>query len=147
MSIRLIALASLALLVSTPGYACEVSMTPMTFGIYIPSDTQAMPATATIDIMCQVGVKYKLRASESLGMKGFEPRYLQHIESKSRVAYNIFLDPVGQDVWGDGRPGTKVIRGKGTGSGTSYFVYGVVFPNQRVNAGAYSDSINIIVEW
>ena len=140
-------LAVAALVMATPGYACQISVTPMTFGDYLPSDPQAMQGSASLDITCPVGVPYQVSASEGFAMQGFAPRYLQHSTSTDTVAYNLFLDPMGQEVWGDGTPGTKVITGTGMTSGTSYSIYGAVFPNQQAGAGSYSDAINILVEW
>jgi spore coat protein U-like protein len=76
---------------------------------------------------------------------GFGTRLLASAQRSDRIRYNLYLDPMGIRIWGDGAANTFVQQ---VPSGTTNLqIYAVVPGGQRVGVGSYSDMITVIVDW
>lgn len=144
---RVACLIGCGMLMASYGQACELTVSQMIFGDYIPADTQPLRATASIEVICPRGVRYRVRALEGKSAKDFLPRRLTHSAGNDTLSYNLYVDPLGREIWGDGTRGTGMLTGSGDGLGQTHFVHGIIFPKQRAPSGHYSDVVQIIVEW
>ncbi|MEE8574038.1 MAG: spore coat U domain-containing protein [Thermodesulfobacteriota bacterium] len=129
--------------------ACTVTTTAMNFPSYnlfslIPTDS-----TGTVTIECTENVQSDVSMGASSTSGGFSPRQMSHVSGVYQLNYNLYTDATYTSIWGDGAGGgiileTKVKKNKPP---TTVTVYGRIPAGQTGIAGAYSDSVTILVEW
>ena len=85
---------------------CIASATPIAFGTYQPLHPADAVSVSTITYSC-TAVKGRVRVSLSRGESGAFLRRVMHLGNK-RLEYNLYLDPTGVSIWGDGSGGSQV---------------------------------------
>jgi spore coat protein U-like protein len=130
--------------------SCVASAPGFSFGLY---DTlSGLPATAaiTVSVTCNLTppptVTLSISASAVSG--GFFPRRMRQDGGADLLAYNLFADPGGISVLGDGSAGTamlseRVMRNKPW----TATIYGRIPPAQDVAAGSYSDTLTLTINF
>ena len=139
----------LSLLVSRPAAAamnCSISLSPFSFGNYLPGDATPLDVTGQIGVRCS-GSAGTFVAQISPGANGtFAQRKM--FSGTFQLGYNFYLNPSRTVVWGDGTCGSQTSGGAKTGSGLQNFtlpVYGRVFPLQSAGAGTYRDNVLVTI--
>ena len=140
---------SLSLLVAGPVAAamnCSITLSPFSFGNYVPGDATPLDVTGQIGVRC-TGSAGTFVAQISPGGSGtFAQR--QMLSGPFRLAYNFYLNPSRTVVWGDGTGGTQTSGGTKAGPGQQIFtlpIYGRVSQGQSVGAGTYSDNVFVTI--
>jgi spore coat protein U-like protein len=68
--------------------------------------------------------------------------------STSQLFYNLFLDPVGAQIWGDGTGGSQFLTTRSTAGSTTVQVFGRIFAQQGApRIGSYTDSISVSINF
>lgn len=117
------------------------------FGVYTALGGN-LDGTGTIELSCTPGplllpVSYSI--SIGPGASGsFNPR--KFLAGAYALGYNLYLDPLRLQVWGDGSPGTGKHGGACSGTCPTT-VYGRVFGNQSVPAAPYRDEVLITLDF
>jgi spore coat protein U-like protein len=139
----------LSLLLARPAAAamnCSISLSPFSFGTYLPVDATPLDVTGEIDVRC-TGSAGTFVAQISAGASGtFVQR--QMLSGSSLLGYNFYLNPSRTIVWGDGTGGSQTTGGSKPGTGQQNFalpVYGRVFPQQSVAVGSYRDDVLVTI--
>jgi spore coat protein U-like protein len=125
---------------------CTISLSPFSFGNYLPGDTVPLDVTGEIDVRC-TGSAGTFVAQISPGGSGtFAQR--QMISGSFLLGYNFYLNPSRTVVWGDGTGGSQTTSVAKPATGQQNFalpIYGRVFPQQSVGAGSYSDNVLVTI--
>jgi spore coat protein U-like protein len=124
---------------------CVVSATPIAFGTYRALHPSDAVSVATITYTCS-GVRGRVRIGLSRGDSGsFGIRVHQ---GDKILEYNLFMDPTGTIVWGDGTGGSQVYTTdrRANGSSINLIVYGRIQAGQPAATGLYRDNILVIVD-
>lgn len=121
---------------------CIVLTGSLNFGNY--HHTQDTLTSATIDVNCSAGIRYRVELSAGNG--SYSARQMQG-SNGGRLYYNLYTRADYAQVWGDGNAGTGIMGGVGTGTNNLMNVYGLVPAGQQSPAGSYSDNIVIIVNF
>jgi spore coat protein U-like protein len=142
-------LSCLALLLSRPAAAamnCSISLSPFSFGTYVPGDAAPLDVTGQIGVRC-TGSAGTFVAKISPGGSGtFAQR--QMLSGSFLLGYNFYLNPSRTVVWGDGTGGSQTTTVSKPGSGQQNFtlpVYGRVYSQQAVGAGSYRDDVLVTI--
>ncbi len=148
-----LAIAASILTVAKGGAECEsfsVSVTPVAFGRYDPTDHQPTTTTGRIDVVCtgESGQDSSLEISLSSGLAATASgRSL--VRGIDHLTYNLYRDAGLSLVWGDGSstgpPLRAHVRPGFAQQFSEYIVYGVIFPGQLVPSGQYQDVIRVTV--
>jgi spore coat protein U-like protein len=143
----------IALAWTQPGLAqsCTVTSaaasTLVDFGIYTALGGP-LDGVGTIDLSCTPGalllpVSYSI--SIGAGASGsFNPR--KFLAGAYALDYNLYLDILRLQIWGDGSAGTGKHGGACSGA-CPVTVYGRIFGNQSPPAAAYSDEVLITLDF
>lgn len=157
-SIRFLApvIASAALLCGNvfAAASCSLLATPVSFGTYRFTDPLPASGTGNIQVTCQdpagpATISYAV--SFSAGYSGnYAARQLAG--ASALLSYNLYADAAHSLVWGDGvQSGSATVSDSYTATplaqSRDYTVYGTLFANQPVAAGAYSDVITVTVSY
>ena len=129
--------AALLALPSLGRAACTISTAGLAFGTYDPLSTTPRDATGSVSYNCQnVGW-----ASAYLS-RGSSPTLFNRTmtQGANALSYNVYLDTGHTQVWGDASGSYYVLVPNGKGS---IPVYGRIFAQQDVSAGAYSDVLTV----
>jgi spore coat protein U-like protein len=144
------ALLAAAILMGAPTHCwasgCMASATPIAFGAYQPLHPADAVSVSTITYSC-TGVKGRVRISLSRGESGTFARRVMHLGNK-RLEYNLYLDPTGVSIWGDGSGGSQVyITSDPTnGAPVNLTVYGRIEARQGAPAGMYRDNVFVVID-
>ena len=133
-----------SLVLSQEALSCQTTATGVTFGQYDAITNQPTTGMGIIRLNCPSPAVVRLSAGmHSQG--GFATRMLASADRPDHVRYNLYLDPMGIRIWGDGAANTFVQQ---VPSGNSDLqIYAVVPGGQRAGAGSYHDMITVIVDW
>jgi spore coat protein U-like protein len=139
----------LSLLVARPAAAamnCSISLSPFSFGTYMPADALPLDVTGQIGVRC-TGSAGTFVAQISPGGSGtFAQR--QMLSGPFQLGYNFYLNVSRTVVWGDGTGGSQTTSVVKSGTGQQNFtlpIYGRVFSGQSVGAGSYSDNVLVTI--
>ena len=146
-------LASLCGIGNAQAQACTASSLPVAFGIYDPKSALPSETTGTITVVCQASVallvaytvKLNGGSSGSIGARKMNT-------SGSQLSYQIYMDAARTIVWGDGTSSSSYNVGGYLLSvlvpvTTNYTAYGRITALQNVYAGAYTDTLTILVTY
>lgn len=122
-----------------------VSGNILSFGNYDPLSDTAVDDMATISYRCGKLVKSKVQISLSTGGAGMYDRYMRGGSGKLR--YNLYLDSLRTQIWGDGTSGTEVFTGSASTGATAVPVFGRVFGSQDVSAAIYIDTVIVTLDF
>lgn len=125
---------------------CIASATPIAFGTYQPLHPADAVSVSTITYSC-TGVKGRVRVSLSRGESGAFLRRVMHLGNK-RLEYNLYLDPTGVSIWGDGSGGSQVYitSNPPNGASVNLTVYGRIQARQGAPAGMYRDNVFVVID-
>lgn len=132
---------------------CNASATTVAFGNYDPKASLPNDITGSVSVVCQatisllVAYTVKLSAGSSGNINA-----RKMITSGSQLSYQIYTDPTHTSVWGDGSGGTVFNSGGYLLAvlvpvTTNYIAYGRITALQNVYAGAYTDTLTILVTY
>jgi len=146
---RALLMLCVSLLVSRPAAAamnCSISLSPFSFGSYVPGDATPLDVTGQIGVRC-TGSAGTFVATISPGNSAtFAQR--QMLFGAFQLGYNFYLNASHTVVWGDGTGGSQTGGGVKPSSGQQNFtlpVYGRVFPGQSVGTGTYNDNVLVTI--
>lgn len=129
-------------------FVCRVSASPIVFGGYDTLSPNGAVAVGTLTYSC-VGKGRRIEIGLTRGhSSSFGRRELRN--GGRRLAYNLYLDPSGTEVWGNGTGGSHMYIAPAPPSGTSVSVtiYGRIDSRQRTtSAGHYHDNVGVILDY
>lgn len=138
------------LLSSTAWAGCSVRAPNLAFGAYDPLSGAAATTSASVVVTCDESPPplVTLSLGRSAGSGGFFPRRMRQDNGSDSLAYNLYADPFGALVWGDGSGGTvtrswRVLRSRPW----TPPIFGRIAPGQDVAAGTYSDTLTVTVDF
>lgn len=122
---------------------CQVTVTPLDFGIYNPGSAAPLDVAGNLDVRCVGGAGSFIVTISQGANGGFFPRQLT--SGPYLMQYNLYTDPARSLIWGDGTGGTTVNSGNKPSPGKpvsfSFPIYGRIFPRQSVGTGMYTDAL------
>lgn len=145
-------------LLAQPAWAllswCTVSATPVSFGTYDVFNASPTDTSGTVSVTCRVillGLLVSYEVSlDTGGNSSYSPRKMQKGGSYT-LDYNLYKDAARTQVWGDGSGGSSTLSiAKLIQVGThtdDYNLYGRMPAGQNVEAGSYSDTVTVTVEY
>jgi spore coat protein U-like protein len=129
---------------------CTASATALGFGSYTPGNG-ALTASSNIAVNCTKGTAYTiaLGAGTTSG-DSFTQRLMA--SGTNTLQYNLYTTPTFTAVWGDGtgKTATQAGTGAGTGTASTFKVYGQLpdsAANQAAVPGSYTDTITVTVTY
>jgi spore coat protein U-like protein len=127
---------------------CSVSAAALVFPPYTAGGG-AQTATTTVKVSCVKGSIFNvgLGFGNTTG-SSYSPRLLS--SGANTLQYNLYTSNAYSTVWGDGSGSTQYLTGTGNGTANPVplTVYGLLpdnAANQVAAAGAYSDSILVVI--
>jgi spore coat protein U-like protein len=134
-----------------PAFQCNITTTPVNFGVYDVFAGNAVDSTGSISVSCNDPEKkaMPITVSISSGTAGtFNPRKMRDPLSGQTLNYYLFTTQSGATIWGDGTNGsatvTSIISKAATFNST---VYARIPAGQNVGVGTYSDILTATVDW
>lgn len=122
--------------------ACQVSASELAFGTV--DIARGSDSTGEVRLTCVVATTFEI-ALVGNGAPG--SRYMSG-PTGNRLTYELYPDATRSVPWGDGSGAGTVVPGSNDGNEPSLFpVYGRVPRQAGVAAGAYSDSLTVIVNF
>jgi spore coat protein U-like protein len=136
------ALLAAALPARSRAASCNFSSNGIAFGAYDPTAPATVRVAGTIEYHCSSDTWAVILID---GGSSHDVNARRMTSGPERLAYNIYTNPGGTDVWGNTMgSGLWTVLRKGPGWG-SVPAYGVVAPYQDVAAGAYADTLTVTV--
>lgn len=126
---------------------CVVNASPVAFGNYDPIRPGDLATVGTISYSCS-GIKTRVRIGLTSGdSESFRARMMR--KGNRKIEYNLYLDPTGTAVWGDGSQGSQVYIAPPPPNGASVtlHIYGRIRSSQDVSAGGYRDRVSVTVSF
>jgi spore coat protein U-like protein len=126
---------------------CSITATGMAFGTYDVFSASPLDATATVRVQCNAvfrNIEVRLSTGSS---STFSPRTM--LQGATNVLnYNIYRAADHSSIWGDGTGGTSYYTGTIWFWGSVTLTgYGRIPAGQDVRSGAYSDTVQAIVNF
>ncbi|HWT13601.1 MAG TPA: spore coat U domain-containing protein [Allosphingosinicella sp.] len=122
---------------------CSVSAGTLAFGTYVSS--AARLGTATVTVNCSNGAPYQVSLAAGQNPSGTTRRMAG--PGGSYLSYQLYSNSGRTLAWGDGTALGARVNGTGSGGAQSRTVYGRIPAGQSANAGSYSDSVIVTVEY
>lgn len=159
---RLGAIAALGLAATaTPSQAqaaasahCQLSVTPLAFGQYVPSRSAPADFTATLELICATAGSTAATVEATIGLIGpGGPAGRELGSGGHRLRYQLFIDPGRTMLWGDGSGGTRtqnisLIVGPAARMTKTFTIYGRILARQSDAAvGHYGDQITVVLNY
>jgi len=123
------------------------SVTPVAFGGYDSDSDVAHTSTGELRFSCKpanqtLTIKITLGPSSVSG--SIADRAMRELAGSDQLHYNLFQDPRGSVLWGDGVTGgaPRFVVGQ---KQFSVEIYGIAPPAQTVAAGLYADTLRITI--
>ncbi len=127
--------------------SCTVSIaSPIAFGSQ-GSLATALTATGTIDVNCTTDHPYDIALDAGEGSGATVEARLMTGPEDATITYSLFKDDQHAEVWGDDTVEDTTKAGIGTGQAESHTVYGRIAAQTTPPAGAYSDSVAVVVHY
>lgn len=131
--------------------ACNVNATGMSFGAYDVFDPIGLQTTGSITVSCDEAPPPDVTISvgPSAHSNQINLRKMKHASRNDQLSYNLFIDPAGNRVWGDGTSGgsTVFLNNVTRNKPRTVPLYGILPPNQDVSVGQYSDHVVVTINW
>ncbi|MCA1324011.1 spore coat U domain-containing protein [Herbaspirillum sp. alder98] len=153
--LKLLFAATLSLLsLQAQAQLCTASATPISFGQYNPQSSANIDNTGTITVTCQAVVASLFIIYNVQLSTGSSGAYSQRkmLNGTTPMSYQLYTSSAHSIVWGDGSSGTQQVSDGyllqliGPVS-KNYTVYGRVTGSQNVKAGAYTDTVTILITY
>jgi spore coat protein U-like protein len=130
------------------GNSCAISVTGVDFGTYDVFSVTPVRSTGGVTFRCGGRVPTNpVRIGLSPGRSStFYPRVLSR--AGESLAYNLYRDAAGTQIWGDGTNGTfDVPMTFQANQWIPLTIYAEIPPSQDVTAGAYTDAITATINF
>lgn len=146
--------ATLALLsLQARAQLCTAASTSIAFGQYDPQSSSTIDNAGSITVTCQATISLLILYNVQLST-GVSGAYSQRkmLNGTAPMNYQIYTNAARTTVWGDGTSSTQYITDGyllqviGPVS-KSYNVYGRIPGSQNVKAGAYTDTVTILITY
>jgi len=125
--------------------SCSVIAAPLAFGSY--ASTAAVLATSTLTINCSNSTSYTVGLDLGQGTGAtVASRKMVGPQTTDLLNYQLFSDSARSVAWGP-TVGTNTVAGVGTGVSQSLTVYGRIPAGQLLRAGAYTDTVSVLVTY
>lgn len=132
---------------ATAGNRCVVSVTPVQFGTYNGLRPADVHSTGTIVYNCTQASPVTI----SISRGGSAVSNSRRMTGRGyELTYNLYLDPAGTLVWGDGTGGSQVYRDPAPAPNTNIVIpiYGRVPALQRAaHTGFYDDTLLVTINY
>ena len=125
--------------------SCIVVATPLAFGSYDPTAGAAKTGTTTIAVTCTSGAPYNVGLDKGANGSAVNARLMKDSGSNT-LPYSLYSDSGRTTIWGN-TPATDTVSGSGSGLLQSLTVYGSIPSGQTAPAGAYTDTVNVTVNY
>lgn len=132
---------------------CSASATSLNFGIYNPQSSSNVDNTATISVSCQATLSLLMIYSVKLS-SGSSGSFAQRkmLSGANTLNYQVYDDSARSTIWGDGTSSTNFITDgyllQVLGPVVkTYTAYGRTPGSQNAKAGAYTDTLTILVTY
>lgn len=122
--------------------ACQVDTVPVAFGIV--DVTRTTDTTGEITLSCSIttDVEVALEGSSAPGQRSMAG------PGGARLTYELYTDASRSQAWGDGGGNSATRSANSVGEDTRRLtIYGRVPRQDAVPAGAYSDSLTVVVSF
>lgn len=126
---------------------CHIVATSVAFGAYDPYQAVSSAATGTIELSCTKGTPYTIRIGFGQNTSDNTQRRMRHVGGMGMLAYNLYRNAAGTEIWGDGSHSTFVHSGMTDKTADHLLVYGRLPGRQNVRAGFYADAVTVTAEW
>ena len=122
---------------------CTINTVPVAFGSYNVFSSSVLTSVGNVNIRCTGigGGTSPVSVSLNPGNSGnFQPRKM--LRGLETLNYNLYLDPGGSQIWGDGTSGTQKFSATTSNNQTLNLpIFGRMPAGQDVSVGIYSDTI------
>lgn len=125
--------------------SCIVAALPVVFGNYDPTSATDKTGTGTITVTCTTGTAYKV-GLDAGGASGATVTTRKMANGANLLSYNLDQDSGLTTNWGNTAP-TDTVNKTATVTPDAITVYGVIPHGQNVVAGAYTDTVNVTVNY
>lgn len=125
--------------------SCQVTATPLAFGAYDPAAGSAIDAANSLVVTCTTGTPYTVGLNAGAGA-GATVAIRKMNNGPDLLNYSIYSDAARTSIWG-ATVGTNTFAATAGVLPATIPVYGRVFAGQNVTAGAYTDLINVTVNY
>jgi spore coat protein U-like protein len=139
--------------VSAVAFNCNVSVGSLNFPTYNFLSSQPTDSTAAIHVSCNIPdqnphAPLMVTLSLSSGNSGSFSQRQMVSGAGNGLSYNLFTDASYSSIWGDGT-GSSATRTRPVTRNSPWnaVVFGRIPARQNVQAGTYSDTITVTVEW
>ena len=127
--------------------ACTITTTPVSLGVYDPFSIVPADSTGTVTFRCGGADR---NVSITLGpgdAASFNPRTL--VGAPDTLAYNLYRDAARTLIWGTGAGGTSFYLNADPPNNQNVVltIFARIPPSQDVRAGAYADTVAVIVNF
>ena len=123
-----------------PPQTCVVSVTPLQFGNYNPSNPTGSMVTGNVVFNCAQSQPVTIFMDHGNGSASG----MRRMRGPGVVDFNIYFDAAATRIWGDGAGGSTFYSNAAPPPGTNVVIpfYGLIPGRQRqVTVGGYADSI------
>jgi spore coat protein U-like protein len=128
-------------------FGCAISATSIDFGSYRALRPGDLVSLGTISYSCtgtrgRISIALSQGSAQSVSLRSMR-------QGAKSLSYNLYLDPTGSSIWGDGTDGSQVYIARGSADGVTVrlTVYGKVPPLQDASVGEYRDSVMVILNF
>jgi len=122
---------------------CRINTVAVAFGSYNVFSSSVLTSVGSVSIRCVgIGVGTSpVSVSLNHGNSGnFQSRKM--FMGSETLNYNLYLDPGGSQIWGDGTSGTQMFSATSSNNQTMNLpIFGRMPAGQDVSVGIYSDTI------
>jgi len=121
------------------------SVSGVNFGAYDVFSGTTNTANGSLTVTCSGGTATATVTLSKGNSGSYATRYMLH--GASQLDYNLYLDPFGFFIWGDGSAGTLDWGNVSITGSETLTVFGRLPAGQDVPAGSYSDTITATVSY
>ena len=127
---------------------CQVTVSPLVFGLYMPGQSSPLDAVAEISVRCMARPgNYAVTIGP--GFSGNQLMRTLLAGPGDELNYNLYRDAGRTQIWGSGVLPTFTVTGSrlrvGRPTVTTHSLYGRVFSDQFPDPGTYTDSLLVTV--
>lgn len=122
---------------------CSISVQDLLFGSYDPSSTISSNTVGQFSVNCTGTARLSISVGPSRTTGSISDRRMRHRSRTDTIAYNLFLDPAHNRLWGDsavGSPLNITVTGRYSGQ-----IFGQMLAGQDAWVGDYDDTVTITV--
>jgi spore coat protein U-like protein len=114
--------------------------TNVAFGNYDPITAAPLTSQGSISYNCPPPTTASVTINRG-GSSTYQPRAMSQPGVPDRLQYNLYIDPGFTTVFGDGTEGTSGLALPSTHGTQTLAIYALLFPNQDIPAGTYTDAL------